>query len=114
VSYYIESGGRRIAATEEACVHAMSDELDFENLTGRAPGRLTEVLGHVVPGVATVHAQAAPYAAAWHEANLKALAGENDAGSSSATRCHKASDRQLRSADGSPNSPTGYPSRSTS
>jgi lysophospholipase L1-like esterase len=55
----------------------MSDELDFANLTGRPPGRLTEVPGHVVPGVAAVHAQAAPYAAAWHEANLKALAGEN-------------------------------------
>jgi lysophospholipase L1-like esterase len=55
----------------------MSDGLDFANLTGRPPGRLTEVLGHVVPGVAAVHAQAAPYAAAWHEANLKAFAGEN-------------------------------------
>jgi hypothetical protein len=55
----------------------MSDQLDFTNLMGRPPGLLTEVLGHVVPGVAAVHAQAAPYAAAWHEANLMALAGNN-------------------------------------
>lgn len=55
----------------------MSDQLSFANLTGRPPGRLTELLRRVVPGVAAVHSQAAPYAVAWHEANLRALAGAN-------------------------------------
>jgi lysophospholipase L1-like esterase len=55
----------------------MSAQLDFANLTGRPPGRLTTTLGRLIPGVAAVHAQEVPYAQAWHEANLTALAGEN-------------------------------------
>jgi len=55
----------------------MSAHLDFANLTGRPPGRLTTTLGRLIPGVAAVHAQELPYAQSWHEANLKALAGDN-------------------------------------
>lgn len=52
------------------------DPLDgYDNRTGRPTGRMVRALGRVLPGVARVRAQAEPYAATWHERNLRALAG---------------------------------------
>ncbi len=48
--------------------------LDYANRTGRRPGVGLRALGHVVPGIRSVQAQAEPYAAAWHEHNVRALA----------------------------------------
>lgn len=47
--------------------------LDYDNRTGRPPGRLVRSAGVVLPGVARVWSQAEPYAAAWHAHNLAAL-----------------------------------------
>jgi lysophospholipase L1-like esterase len=51
------------------------ESFTFTNLTGRGPGPFVRALGTVLPGVAAVQAQVVPYAAAWREANLTALAG---------------------------------------
>jgi lysophospholipase L1-like esterase len=47
----------------------------FSNLTGRPSGPVIRALGTVLPGVAAVQRQVEPYAAAWRQANLTALAG---------------------------------------
>lgn len=46
----------------------------YDNRTGRPPGRLVRTLGHVVPGIARVRAQAEPYADVWVARNRAALA----------------------------------------
>lgn len=46
---------------------------DYDNRTGRGPGRAVRVLGAVVPGVARVWSQVEPYADAWRAHNLAAL-----------------------------------------
>lgn len=48
---------------------------DYANLTGRSPGQFVTALGRVLPGVASVQRQVAPYAQAWRSANLAALVG---------------------------------------
>ena len=47
--------------------------LVYANLTGRPPGSLVRVLGRVLPGVAAVQRQVAPYADHWHRANAEAI-----------------------------------------
>ena len=49
--------------------------LSYANLTGRPPGRLMTALARISQGAAGVQAQIEPYAAAWHQANVRALAG---------------------------------------
>jgi lysophospholipase L1-like esterase len=46
---------------------------DYDNSTGRPPGRVLAALGVVLPGVRRVQAQAAPYAEAWRAHNLDVL-----------------------------------------
>lgn len=50
-------------------------EFAYSNLSGRAPGRLVTVAGRVLPGVARVQQDVAPYAQAWRADNIAALAG---------------------------------------
>lgn len=47
--------------------------LDYDNRTGRPPGRLVRMLGAVAPGIARVRGQAEPYADVWVERNRNAL-----------------------------------------
>lgn len=47
--------------------------LDYDNRTGRGPGRVVRVAGLVLPGVGRVWGATEPYAAAWHAHNLLAL-----------------------------------------
>ena len=47
--------------------------LNYDNLTGRGPGRVVRLLSSVAPGVAKVWSQSAPYADAWHASNIDAL-----------------------------------------
>lgn len=47
--------------------------LDYDNRTGRPPGRLVRTASRLLPGVARVWSQAEPYAAAWHAHNLSVL-----------------------------------------
>jgi lysophospholipase L1-like esterase len=46
----------------------------YSNLSARSPGRFITVARRVLPGVAKVENEIAPYAAAWHERNIAALA----------------------------------------
>lgn len=57
----------------------MSDAAPFTyvNESGRPPGRLITALGRVLPGVARVQADVAPFAAAWRSENLEALQEDN-------------------------------------
>lgn len=52
----------------------MASAFTYDNRNHRAPNPLTRTLRRVVPGVGTVAAQTAPYAAWWRERNLLALA----------------------------------------
>lgn len=45
----------------------------YANRTGRPSGRVLRVLGRVLPGVAKVRAQVAPYADTWHARNGEAI-----------------------------------------
>lgn len=47
--------------------------LDYDNRTGRAPGRLVRAAGAVLPGVGRVWERVEPYADAWHAHNLAVL-----------------------------------------
>ncbi len=46
----------------------------YSNLSGRPSSQLLKVLARLLPGVKKVENEIAPYAAAWHEHNLAALA----------------------------------------
>lgn len=48
--------------------------MDYDNRTGRGPGRVVRTAGLFLPGVARVWRQADPYADAWHAHNLAVLA----------------------------------------
>lgn len=52
-------------------------QFPFTNLTGRSNGPVLRTLGRFLPGVAEVQEQVEPYAAAWRQANLAALAGQH-------------------------------------
>lgn len=47
---------------------------DYDNLSGRPPGRFVSVAGRFLPGVRQVQAEIGPYAAAWRAANAGAMA----------------------------------------
>ncbi len=51
----------------------MEPALEYANTTGRPTAAFVEALGRVVPGVRLVQDQVAPYAQAWHRANLVAV-----------------------------------------
>ncbi|GAB2906631.1 hypothetical protein GCM10027047_01030 [Rhodococcus aerolatus] len=53
----------------------MSPAFDYDNRTGRPPGRVVRAMGAVLPGVGRVWDQVEPYARAWRAHNLAALAG---------------------------------------
>lgn len=46
---------------------------DYSNLSGREPGAFLRTAGVLIPGVRSVQAQVAPYAAWWQEQNHRAL-----------------------------------------
>lgn len=48
----------------------------YSNTNNRPSGRLMTLAGRVLPGIAAVQAQVAPYAEAWRTANAAALAAE--------------------------------------
>ena len=50
------------------------DPFDYDNRTGRGPGRGVQVLGWVLPGVRSVQRHVSPYAEAWVAHNRAALA----------------------------------------
>ena len=52
----------------------MSDAWDYDNRTGRGPGRTVRTLGLFVPGVRRVRGHVDPYADAWQADNRDALA----------------------------------------
>ncbi|WP_139982623.1 SGNH/GDSL hydrolase family protein [Nocardioides litoris] len=54
--------------------------LDYDNRTGRPPGRLVRTAGVVLPGVRRVWAQAEPYADAWRAHNREVLARPGGSG----------------------------------
>ncbi|MEO9322941.1 SGNH/GDSL hydrolase family protein [Nocardioides sp. C4-1] len=47
--------------------------LDYDNRTGRPPGRVVRTAGLFLPGVRRVWSEVEPYAAAWHAHNLAVL-----------------------------------------
>ncbi|HEX2903027.1 MAG TPA: SGNH/GDSL hydrolase family protein [Jatrophihabitans sp.] len=47
---------------------------DYDNLSGRPPGRFVTAAGRLLPGVRQVQQQIGPYAAAWRQANAEAMA----------------------------------------
>lgn len=51
-------------------------EFDYDNLTGRPPGRFVSAASRVFRGVREVQAQVVPYAEAWREHNRLALADD--------------------------------------
>lgn len=53
---------------------------DYDNLSGRPVGPVVRALGLVLPGVRRVGEQVVPYAAAWAEANRRALEEGPDGG----------------------------------
>jgi len=50
------------------------DTFSYSNLSGRSSSRVLNLLARILPGVKKVENEIAPYAAAWHEHNLVALA----------------------------------------
>jgi lysophospholipase L1-like esterase len=52
---------------------AAGPDFTYSNLSTRPPGRFITLARRVLPGVARVEDQIAPYAAAWHERNIAAL-----------------------------------------
>jgi lysophospholipase L1-like esterase len=52
----------------------MQQPFDYDNLTGRPSGPFVTAAARLIPGVGLVQKQVKPYAAAWREANLAALA----------------------------------------
>lgn len=52
----------------------MTTGFDYSNLSDRPPGRLVTTAGRFIPGVRAVQAQVVPYARAWRQHNLTALA----------------------------------------
>lgn len=56
------------------CVQqVMSPLLNYENRTGRNPGRVVRAMGAILPGVSRVWNQVGPYAEAWHAGNLETI-----------------------------------------
>ena len=53
---------------------APNDTFSYSNLSGRPSSHVLKLLARILPGVRKVENEIAPYAAAWHEHNLAALA----------------------------------------
>ena len=51
----------------------MAPLLNYENRTGRKPGRAVRAMSALLPGVSRVWNQVTPYADAWHSGNLEAI-----------------------------------------
>jgi lysophospholipase L1-like esterase len=51
-----------------------SDTFTYSNLSGRPSSQVLKLLARILPGVNKVENEIAPYAAAWHEHNVAALA----------------------------------------
>jgi lysophospholipase L1-like esterase len=54
---------------------AAGPDFAYSNLSTRPPARFISLARRVLPGVAKVENEIAPYAAAWHERNIAALGG---------------------------------------
>jgi lysophospholipase L1-like esterase len=51
----------------------VSTAFEYENFSGRPPGKLVTTLGRFLPGVRAVQEQVVPYAREWRRHNLEAL-----------------------------------------
>ncbi|GAY12702.1 SGNH/GDSL hydrolase family protein [Pseudonocardia sp. N23] len=51
-------------------------EFEYDNLTGRPPGRLVSVASRILPGVREVQDQTVPFALAWQQHNRAAIAAD--------------------------------------
>ena len=67
---------------------------EYSNLNDRSPGWFFRLARRLLPGVGLVENEIKPYAQAWHERNLEALASAGPrCGWCSATRSPRASAR---------------------